>query len=80
MADQILRRRASPLSNEEKSFIIVYSEVNINRKSNFACYLFYCYLVNGKKMWILVQKTAFFGEIFMILFDFMTFILELQVI
>jgi hypothetical protein len=32
MADQISVRRARPLSIEDNSFIIVYNQVNINRK------------------------------------------------
>jgi hypothetical protein len=42
MADQISVRRARTLSIEENSFIIVYNQVNINRKYCFASAKFLC--------------------------------------
>jgi hypothetical protein len=38
----------------------VYNQFNINRKYSFACYLFCCYLVNGKKNVIFDAKNGIF--------------------
>jgi hypothetical protein len=73
MADQISGRRARTLSIEENSFIIVYNQVNMKRKYIFSCYMFYCYLVNGKKNVIFGRKNGIFWRNFHDAFWFYNF-------
>jgi hypothetical protein len=56
----LIKFQYEELSIEENSFIIAYNQFNINRKYSFACYLFCCYLVNGKKNVIFDAKNGIF--------------------